>query len=157
MDKYIFKTDHTPLDLSHGLATISKTKPQEWALISSLLESTPEITSENLQLFVAKIIASWNLGQLIEHCLTQLPSGHLLSTLLCDLVDDYSPIKLGKESLTLQEIIADLGSDLAFEIKGQGVPSLTYQWFFWPELEQQNDWIPLDVHEAELHIGNLQL
>ena len=46
---------------------------------------------------------------------------------------------------------------MAFEVKGQGVPSLTYQWFFWPELEHQKDWIPLDVHEAELHIGNVQL
>ena len=159
MEKYVFKTSHSPLNLDDGLAKLTKTNSQEWALISSVLESTPELSSgENINVFIAKIISSWNLGQLIEHCLTQLPIGHQLSTLLCDLVDDYSPIKLDKQNLNLQEIIADLGQDLSLQVKGQGVPSLVYQWFFWPSNDHhQKDWTPLDVHEAELHIDDLSL
>ena len=120
MEKYVFKTSHSPLNLDDGLAKLTKTNSQEWALISSVLESTPELSSgENINVFIAKIISSWNLGQLIEHCLTKLPTGHQLSTLLCDLVDDYSPIKLDKQNLNLQEIIADLGQDLSLQVKGQ--------------------------------------
>ena len=155
MEKYVFKTTHEPLPINQGLAKLSNDNPSEWALICGLIETSEEF-SENAQEFIAKIIQSWNLGQLIEHCLDKLPSGHILSATLCDLVDDYCPIKLDEKNLQLETVQAELGTDLCFTVQAQGVPSLVYHWYFWPQnAENQSDWIPLEVHGNQLHIDDL--
>ena len=100
MNKYTFKTSHIPIPLDYGLYKISKKRPADWELIHELLITNKNQLSclrtpnEDENKWFSRIMASWSLGQLLEECLTNLLPTCTLNTVLCDLIEDYHPIKV---------------------------------------------------------------
>lgn len=112
MNKYTFKTSHIPIPLDYGLYKISKKRPADWELIHELLITNKNQLSclrtpnEDENKWFSRIMASWSLGQLLEECLTNLLPTCTLNTVLCDLIEDYHPIKVSSTCKTLSFFIS---------------------------------------------------
>ena len=100
MNKYTFKTSHVPIPLEYSLYKISKDRSADWELIHELLTTNEEqlarlrSKNEDKSKWFSRIMASWSLGQLLEECLTGLQPTCTLNMVLCDLIEDYNPIKV---------------------------------------------------------------
>lgn len=161
MEKYVFKTTHLPLNLEEGLYKIAQNRPSEWHLICTLLEQNGQDLKEGnieYEKWFNKLLSSWTLGQFLEECLTKLSSSNPLNLVLCDLIEDYVPIKVRQEDLELREIQAELGQNVTFAVSAQGSPTLTFHWFFWPTFGQNSEWQKLDeVKTNEIIIEDMRI
>ena len=164
MEKYKFKIDHIPIELNTFLYKLEKQRPMEWNLLLNFFEKNTKILhliqvheedGYTFEKWLAKI-KSWTYGQLMEASLTHLTPGNDISPILCDLADNYSPIKIADN--TDKVVIVNLGEEVTLNVQATGVPSLEYHWFFWPKNECRNDWIPIDeIKDPEICIENIRL
>ncbi len=145
---------------------ISKDRPREWALICDLFEANKaelEVLirgEENYDKWMHKLVTSWGFGHLLEECLTKLPTHSVLNTVLCDLMEDYNPIKIRQEDLEVRRVEVKLGKNVCFAVGAKGSPSLQYLWFYWPLHPKTSvtDWQPLpEVTGHEIHVDGLRL
>ncbi len=164
MDKYRFKTTHEPVDFNWTMFRLNKDRPEEWHLLMMTLDENEDefqvikgsTSSANNAYDWLQSVMGMTFGELLQISLEQLPNKTSeLIQVLCDLQDDFSPLKLSPESMTDKKIEADLGSDHEIAIQSKGVPSPKYTWFFWSFTDSDKEWQVLEgIDQPVLKITN---
>lgn len=161
--EFVFSSTRTPVELNVPLWKLKQERPGEYDEILNQLEQNQSdfkklLGSQDVQIqgsrdnkpvdpdaFLANCCAAnVSFGWLLQICLNNLEFDSDVVSLLKDLQDSFSPLKLSSTSANQDEMMsAELGSSFKLEVLVTGVPSPRFCWFKAPLLG--GDWVALQA------------
>ena len=154
---FVFTPQFEPLDLGSPLWKIKSNRQEEYQLIEgTLAKNDAEFSAlsrgSSEELTPAAFMCSWErsnktLAALLEHALNVLDVSSQTVTLLGNLIDPFTPLKVVKD-VSDDLIEEELGSSFTIEVAAVGSPSPMYHWFHLAP--DADDWSYLS--EGRLHL-----